>query len=324
MSEKNKEFDQKVEISIPSEVHLIICSNSRQTTTTYEYELPETQGMEGGRCTAALLQTLHEANNNGSLPSLSWKSMLKGMRNFLEKKGSDEVPQVTSSRMTDVTKPIQFVNETGTGGTKRALLIGVHYAGKPGQLSSCHSDVLNMKEHLINVHGFKSEDVIVLLDDVKYHKPDRSNIMYAFSTLVKNSVSGDTVFIHYSGHGGRVKDNSGDNINLIPGGRVKDNSGDNVNLIPVDYQSSGQIIEEDLYRYLVKPMSRGVLMTCFMDCCHGGSVFDLPYRLIGNGTRMKRVENFDFFKLNTRKGDNDCSCCLACAQCFFLQCFMAC
>lgn len=57
----------------------------------------------------------------------------------------------------------------------------------------------------------------------------------------------------------------------------------------------GQIRDDDLLKYLVKPMSQGVLMTCLMDCCHSGTVLDLPYNCVADGQhiQMERNEKFD-------------------------------
>ena len=46
-------------------------------------------------------------------------------------------------------------------------------------------------------------------------------------------------------------------------------------LIPLDYQSAGQIRDDDLLTKLVKPTTSGVFATAMMDCCHSGTVFDL-------------------------------------------------
>lgn len=45
----------------------------------------------------------------------------------------------------------------------------------------------------------------------------------------------------------------------------------------------GQIRDDDLLKILVHPMTAGVTMTCLMDCCHSGTVLDLPYRFTADG-----------------------------------------
>jgi hypothetical protein len=66
-------------------------------------------------------------------------------------------------------------------------------------------------------------------------------------------------------------------------------------LIPVDFQRKGQIRDDDLLKHLVKPMRKGVVVTALMDCCHSGTVLDLPYRFIADGDQvvMERNEAFD-------------------------------
>lgn len=55
--------------------------------------------------------------------------------------------------------------------------------------------------------------------------------MRAFEWVVRESQPGDTVWIHYSGHGGRVEDQDGD-----------EDDGYDETLIPVDFQRKGKWI----------------------------------------------------------------------------------
>lgn len=301
------DFDSKAEQAIPSEIHMISGCHDSQTSADVSnvgnFKLPNPQGKSGGACTAALLTTLYECHRNGTLETISWVEVLRSMRVNLLNKGFDQVPQLTSSRMIDVNKPFKLVNES-TYGTKRAVLIGINYVGQQGQLSGCHNDVKNMKEYLMNVHGFEERNMTILMDDGRHINPTRANIMQAYRDLARNSVAGDTVFIHYSGHGGRVRDTSGD-----------EDDGYDETLIPVDFQRSGQITDDELFRDLVKPMPKGVLMTSLMDCCHSGTVLDLPYRFTADGDVMQRMPNFDFD--NLLGVAVACCCFMELLECFF-------
>jgi metacaspase-1 len=96
--------------------------------------------------------------------------------------------------------------------------------------------------------------MLILMDDGKHPAPTKKNITDAFSRIVQYSQSGDVVFVHYSGHGGRVRDTSGD-----------EEDGYDETLIPVDFKQAGQILDDDLLRILVKPMAAGVNCTVLMD-----------------------------------------------------------
>lgn len=65
----------------------------------------------------------------------------------------------------DVSTKFDLVPATATG-TKRAVMIGINYVGdKPRELSGCWNDVLNMKQYLVNVHGFEEDNIVILMDD---------------------------------------------------------------------------------------------------------------------------------------------------------------
>ena len=57
-------------------------------------------------------------------------------------------------------------------------------------------------------------------------------------------------------------------------------------LVPANYKGSGFIKDDDLFTALVGPMARGVTVTCLMDCCHSGTVLDLPYQFKANGVEL--------------------------------------
>lgn len=92
--------------------------------------------------------------------------------------------------------------------------------------------------------------------------------------------AGDSAFFHYSGHGGRLADDNGD-----------EDDGYDETLIPVDYKSAGQIRDDAVFSELVSRMPKGSTMTCLMDCCHSGSILDLPYIFKADGQQQEMGEN---------------------------------
>lgn len=110
--------------------------------------------------------------------------------------------------------------------------------------SGCHNDVKNVKKYLTEVQGFSESEMLILMDDGRSHPPTKRNIEDSFSRMCQYSQAGDVVFVHYSGHGGRVVDTSGD-----------EEDGYDSTLIPVDFKNAGQIVDDDS-TYRTKHMLR--------------------------------------------------------------------
>jgi hypothetical protein len=152
---------------------------------------------------------------------------------------------------------------TQMGKSKRALLVGINYKGTKSELNGCINDVLQVKEFLLN-NGYKEKFITVLTDETKV-KPTRANIL---KHLLKLIVSGsNTLYFHYSGHGGQTKDLSNDELD-----------GYDETLVPIDYYKSGMIIDDEI-RGLLPSLSPKQHLTVVLDCCHSGSGMDLKWNL---------------------------------------------
>jgi hypothetical protein len=115
------------------------------------------------------------------------------------------------------------------------------------------------------------------------------------------------VFVHYSGHGGRVEDTSGD-----------EEDGYDETLIPVDFERTGQILDDDVFKILVKPMPKDVNVTVLMDCCHSGTALDLPYEMNATDTEMHESDGFNMGMLDgIATGLTFCCCSNILLECFF-------
>ena len=73
-------------------------------------------------------------------------------------------------------------------------------------------------------------------------------------------------FLHYSGHGGQVRDPDGDRA-----------SGFDDTIVPVDYQQNGQLDSDTLHRHLVSRLHPSSTLFVVFDCCHSGSAIELPF-----------------------------------------------
>ncbi|PFH60230.1 hypothetical protein XA68_11295 [Ophiocordyceps unilateralis] len=159
----------------------------------------------------------------------------------------------------------QYSNCTGR---RKALLIGINYFGQKGQLRGCINDVHNVSNFLCQNYGYKREDMVILTDDQQnpVQQPTKANMIRAMQWLVKDAQPNDSLFLHYSGHGGQTEDLDGD----------EDDGYDEV-IYPVDYQRAGHIVDDDIHAIVVRPLRPGVRLTAIFDSCHSATAMDLPY-----------------------------------------------
>jgi len=173
---------------------------------------------------------------------------------------------------------------------KKAVIIGINYEGTKNELKGCVNDAKNSYKLLTSRYGYSPENIRILLDgqkvvdedqfpvifqkekkeDDKAKKeriaPTKAHILEALAWLVDGVKSGDSLFLHYSGHGGQVIDKDGD-----------ESDGMDEVLYPLDFRKAGNIVDDQLYEALVKQVPAGVTLNVMMDCCHSGTMLDLPY-----------------------------------------------
>ncbi|KXS14033.1 hypothetical protein M427DRAFT_124577 [Gonapodya prolifera JEL478] len=159
-------------------------------------------------------------------------------------------------------------------GKKKALFVGINYIGSSAQLAGCLNDVKNIKSWVLSNYDFEEKNVLTLTDDNQdpRMKPSRRNLTAAMRWLVKDAQRGDSLFFHYSGHGGSTQDTHGDEAD-----------GNDETIVPLDYESAGQITDDEIFEIMVKPLPEGCHLTCIFDSCHSGSVMDLPYTYTADG-----------------------------------------
>ncbi len=162
-------------------------------------------------------------------------------------------------------------------GKKRVLLIGINYIGSSCELHGCGNDITNMREYLeSNAGPLDVAQVRTLTDCPVYLRgsatpiPNRENVLAALKWLVEGCAPGDHLFLHYSGHGTQVPDEGHDEISKLDDA-----------IVPVDYQTAGLITDDELHTILVDGVPTGAHLTAIMDCCHSGTVLDLPHIVRG-------------------------------------------
>ncbi|CAD6576300.1 MAG: Ca(2+)-dependent cysteine protease [Cyphobasidiales sp. Tagirdzhanova-0007] len=162
-----------------------------------------------------------------------------------------------------------FYKYSDCSGKRKALLIGVNYTGTSNALRGCHNDARNVARFLQERYNFQQDDMVILMDSPQTgprQQPTRQNILEAMAWLVSDAQPNDSLFFHYSGHGGQVVDLNGD-----------EDDGYDETIYPIDFKQSGQIIDDDMHAIMIRPLPPGCRLTAIFDSCHSGSALDLPY-----------------------------------------------
>ena len=142
---------------------------------------------------------------------------------------------------------------------KSALLIGINYTGTSSQLNGCINDVNSINELL---KTYKYDKITILTDNTEI-KPTKGNILLNLKNLFTNANDGDTIYIHYSGHGTSIIDTNGD-----------ETDGKDEVIIPLDFSP----IKDDEFReYLNLYLTVNANVLAVFDCCYSGTVLDLKY-----------------------------------------------
>ncbi|KAG0697265.1 caspase domain-containing protein [Suillus ampliporus] len=162
--------------------------------------------------------------------------------------------------------PMYTQPSTFSPGRKKALLIGINYKGQRHELRGCNNDIRNIFPWLINQWGYRPCDIIQLTDDGRNPLPTRHNILDRMHRLASDARAGDSMFLHFSGHGSQIRDLDGDEVD-----------GYDEVICPVDFEESGVITDDEIHEIMVKPLAAGSRLTALFDSCHSGTVLDLPY-----------------------------------------------
>lgn len=169
---------------------------------------------------------------------------------------------------------------------KRALLFGLNYPlDASARLNGCCNDVRNMSKFLTTVCGFKPAQIDAIVDEDIRNAPkvSRDGIVDALYNLCISSWKDDLelAVFHYSGHGSQTRDLNGD-----------EKDGMDEGIVPMDYLVKGLILDEFLLGVFLK-FNPKTKVICIFDCCHSGSMLDLPYaydesKQVDSGVRVVR------------------------------------
>lgn len=302
------EYDQAIEEEIPGMICVLSVIDDEENDSmpaiishVDDYELPYhfVRGREagGGVTTYALLKVLDamKSDDGSRKKRITWADALDIMYEEIEDEGRRRsLPTLSTSRPINVQEECIRLISSSKRGTKRALLIGAHYQDEAEEdvwLASCHTDVRRMRHHLIHEEGFEKQNILVLMDDDRHHEPTKFLILDALEKMCHISKPGDSIFVHFSGHGGTLMneqeyDEEGIMHELLAPGDFRDNG-------------VGVLMDDELYASFVSRVPEGVYAMAVIDTCHPSpshsgkaSAIDLPYVCSAGEDDIRESEGF--------------------------------
>jgi len=301
------DYDEQVEEEIPGMVYVFSLIDDEENESppaiishVDEYELPDhivrERKADGGICAFALLKILESTFTEGGSrkKKMTWADALEAMHEEIEDEegGRRSLPTLSTTRPINIREERLRIVSTAKRGVKRALLIGAHYQDEAEEnvwLASCHKDVRGLRNHLIHKEGFEKENVLVMMDDDRHHEPTKGHILDALVRMCQISETGDSIFVHFSGHGGTLMNQA-----------EYDESGITHQLLaPGDYRDNGVLIDDELYASFVTQVPEGVHAVAVIDTCHPPpsqtgktSALDLPYVCEAGEDEVRPSEGF--------------------------------
>ncbi len=164
--------------------------------------------------------------------------------------------------------------------SKYALLVGCNYIGTDYELNGCINDAIMLRKYLIEKRGYSPENITMLRDDNElFSKPTKQNIVDGLNNLIKKANDDNTtkeIFFAFSGHGTYIKDTNKDE---------RDGKDE------VVYTLDDKYLVDDELRTILLKLDKTVTMYAIMDCCHSGTIVDLPYVYTISGGKVILSEN---------------------------------
>lgn len=284
----NDDFAKKVEEAIPADVYMISGCCDEQTSAdvanTNSFNLPDDVGVSGagGACTNALLAQVTDSDFTES-----FGKVMTDANEYLKRRRYTQKPNLSTSRKHGMDEVFSIIG--GQTGKKLALNIGINYVNcEKGKLKGCVNDALAWNNYLQKI-GFASADMQICTDDapqdgdfpedlMQKNGSSYDDLMAAFDWIAQNTKAGDVAVVTFSGHGTQVTDHDGNEAD-----------GKDEAICPGNYKDSGFINDDLLLERLVTPLPSGARLICIMDCCHSGSILDLPYTFLADDNGVKMI-----------------------------------
>lgn len=172
-------------------------------------------------------------------------------------------------------------------GIKKALVIGINYSSDAdARLRGCQNDALRARDYLVDVRGYAKKDVTVALDRKGGNDEGTTKggivegILRLANATYREEV--EEVYIHYSGHGAQMED-------YRIGTGIREEGGLDEALVPSDFRTHG-LLRDDKINSLFQEFHPRTRVRCVFDCCHSGTMGDLPWKYTANAEKVREVK----------------------------------
>lgn len=166
------------------------------------------------------------------------------------------------------------------------LVISINYINSTAELRGCINDGDAFTAYLRKT--FPEMELVQLYEGLA----TKANIEYHLENLTRLADNA-LVFVYYSGHGARVVDHSGDEVD-----------GRDECIIPVDYLTSGVIVDDWIYFEVLKKFRASNFVFFVHDNCNAGTICDLKYSYTQSGGQV----------INNVRENTDCTCVSVCSS----------
>jgi hypothetical protein len=171
--------------------------------------------------------------------------------------------------------------------------IGCNYKNSLVQLKGCINDAMDITETFIQIceKNMYEIDVNLLCDHDPNNFPSKYNILSLLEKKINLCNQGkiDNLIVYFAGHGNQYKDVSNDESDNL-----------DESLLTADLQA---IMDDELRGLIERNSNSNAQLTFIFDCCHSGTILDLPKIVIGSKSHNTR---------NTKNPNQKIICISAC------------
>ncbi|CAG7846416.1 SubName: Full=Probable MCA1-Metacaspase {ECO:0000313/EMBL:CCA70563.1} [Serendipita indica DSM 11827] len=217
--------------------------------------------------------------------TLAEQKLVSGLESVPEDESTAMAPAASSAlpvvangtaALDDVAAPVRSPK-------KRAVLIGINYRAHIvkdwPELDTPGNDVKKM-EAFLKSRGYT--EMLILLDEDAYPQPTANVVRDALKWLVEDARDGDKLFLHckfYQNLSGfsNISTDAGHG-HQVPNETQSEVDGMDEAIVPLCLEGDEEtyITDNELHELLVKSIPSGCSLITVFDCCHAGTMLDLP------------------------------------------------